>query len=205
MTGPRISLPDFDDLNAAQRRVYEDVVRGPRGRVSGPLRAVIHSPDLADRWQRLGEFLRFDISLPHALKELAILVTARRWNAELEWTIHARAARDYGLSEGVIEAIRRGEPPDFADAEQADVYAFARELQLHGRVADDSYAAILSRWGETGVVELTALVGYYTMVAMTLNAHRIPLPGDSRPELLPEGGPEPWQLSDIPAASPEPT
>src|SRR5690606_25587473 len=117
-----------------------------------------------------------------------------------EWVVHAEAAARAGLSPQVIAAIRDGDPPAFSDPDEAEVYAFARELQLSGRVSDPVYDAVRTRWQERGVVELTALVGYYTMVAMTLNAHRIPLPDGMAPDLYPDGEPAAAALSTLPAA-----
>lgn len=172
----RISLPGPEDMTPEQRSVYDKVVNGPRGTMVGPLRAVIHSPDLANRWQLLGEFCRYRTSLPEPLTELAILVTARHWNSELEWTIHRGIAERAGLDPDIIDTIRACKTPTFADVAQSEVYAFAHELQTTGRVSDDNYAPIMARWGECGVVELTAVIGYYTMVAMMLNTHHVPLP-----------------------------
>lgn len=90
--------------------------------------------------------------------------------------MHARAAAEAGLPADAIEAIRRGEPPEFAEEQDALVYEFARQLQQTGRVPLATYRAVEERWGAKGVVELTAVIGYYTMVSMTLNAHEIPLP-----------------------------
>jgi 4-carboxymuconolactone decarboxylase len=168
-------------MTPEQRRVYDAVVAGPRGQVIGPLRAVIHSPDLAERWSRLGEFLRFGTCLPPRLNELAIIVTGRRWSSQIEWWVHARAAAAAGLSEALIENIRAGEPPVFDDADDAAIYEYSRQLQVNGQVDEAAYEAVVQRWGARGVVELTAVVGYYTMVSMTLNAHGIPLPDGVAP------------------------
>ena len=198
VSAARISLPDPEAMSPEQRAVFDAVVSGPRGAVIGPLRAAIHNPELADRWQKLGETLRYRLTLPKRLGELAILVTARRWNAELEWVVHAEAALKAGLAPAVVEAILAGRPPKFSDPDEADIYAFARDLQMSGRVGDPAYGAVRTRWGERGVVELTALVGYYTMVAMTLNAHRIPLPDGLEPAIYPDGEPAgAAALSDI--------
>ena len=186
----RISLPAPDEMTAEQRRVHDAIVAGPRGTVIGPLRAVIHNPRLAERWSALGEVLRFGTSLPKRLNELAIIVTGRRWTSQIEWWVHARAAAEAGLPEAAIEAIRMGEPPEFDEPDEALVYEFARQLQQSGRVPFEIYRAAEARWGAAGVVELTAVVGYYTMVSMTLNAHEIPLP---------DGVAEP--LSPLPAAA----
>jgi 4-carboxymuconolactone decarboxylase len=186
----RIPLPSPDEMTPEQRRVHDAIVAGPRGTVIGPLRAVIHSPALAERWSALGEAVRFGTSLPKRLNELAIIVTGRRWTSQVEWWVHARAAAAAGLPEAAIEAIRVGEAPEFNEPDDALVYEFARQLQQSGRVPLDTYRASEARWGAKGVVELAAVVGYYTMVSMALNAHEIPLP---------EGVAEP--LSPLPAAA----
>jgi 4-carboxymuconolactone decarboxylase len=182
----RIPLPaQREDLtDDAQRAVWDSVVAGPRGRVVGPLRAAIHAPDLARAWSSLGESLRFGTSLGKRLSELAIIVTGRRWSAQVEWFIHAQAAADAGLEPPIIDAIRDGRPPRFAQSDDALVYDYARLLLCHGAVPADLHARVTQRFGVKGVVELTALVGYYSMVAMTLNAHGIPLPDDAAPPLV---------------------
>ena len=180
----RISLPGRDSLDEAQRKVWDGVVSGPRGEVIGPLRAAIHNAELAARWSALGETLRFSTSLPKRLSELAICVTGRRWSAQVEWFVHARVAAEAGIAPEVLEAIRDGKAPSFADAGEALVSEVARTLQQDGRVPDTIYAAAQESFGTKGVVELTALVGYYTMVSMTLNAHHIPLPGGAAEPLV---------------------
>ncbi|WP_269584076.1 carboxymuconolactone decarboxylase family protein [Roseibium sp. Sym1] len=194
----RIPLPGPDTWSDAQRAVMEAVRNGPRGEVVGPIRAAIHNADLADRWQRLGAVLRYETVFPPALSELAILVTARRWNSELEWTIHADIARKSGLSEAVVGAIRDGQMPAFDDPAQEEVYRYTCELQSTGQVSDKCYAPIVDRWGPKGVVELTAICGYYVLVAMTLNAHRIPLPPGRSPELFREGTRPATELHEFP-------
>ncbi|MBB5695351.1 carboxymuconolactone decarboxylase family protein [Muricoccus pecuniae] len=185
----RIPLPSPAEMSPEQRRVHDAVVSGPRGQMIGPLRAVIHSPDLAARWSALGEFLRYGTCLPRRLNELAIVVTGRRWSSQVEWWVHARAAAEAGIPQAAIDAIHRGAAPAFDEAEDALVYEFARELQLSGGVPRPVYDAVRERWGERGVVELTAVIGYYTMVSMTLNAHEIPLPDGVAPVLAaPESG-----------------
>ena len=181
----RIPLFSPESMTDEQERVYRAVVDGPRGTVVGPLRAALHRPELADRWQRFGEILRFGTTLPARLTELAIVVTARRWNSQLEWHIHAGAGLRAGLSQDVLDAIKVGAEPIFGDAEEADIYEFARQLQQTGNVAEEVYQRIMQRWGKVGVVELAAVIGYYTLVSMTLNVHEIPLPDDVAPPLDP--------------------
>jgi len=194
---PRIPLPSSrDDLTEdAQREVWDRVVSGPRGRVVGPLRAAIHAPELARAWSALGESLRFGTSLGKRLSELAIIVTGRRWSAQVEWTVHAQAAADAGVEPAIIAAIRDGAPPRFAQPDDALVYDYTRLLLRDGTVPAALHAQVTQRFGVKGVVELTALVGYYTMVSMTLNAHGIPLPeGETEPLAAPARG-----LFELPA------
>lgn len=172
----RIPLPSVETMSAEQRAVYEEIVAGPRGSVVGPLRAALHSPDLARRWQLFGEALRYSDALPGRLRELAIIATGRRWNAQLEFHVHAGVARAEGLADAVIDAVRQGLSPMFSRDDEHCAYEFARGLLCAGRVPPRLYAEAVDRWGVVAVVELTALVGYYSMVAMTLNAHEIELP-----------------------------
>lgn len=193
----RISFPTPETMSAEQRDVFDHIVSGPRGELVGPLRAALHNPELANRWQQFGRVLRFETTLPTRLNELAILVTARRWNAPLEWAIHERDGARAGLSAACMEAIRVGQAPDFAGDEEAlEVYRYARELVMRGTVTQSVYHAVQKRWDEVGVVELTAVIGYYSMVAMTLNAHHIPLPEGVEAN-LPTDGDWLFELPDI--------
>lgn len=181
----RIPLFPLERMTEEQQRVYDAVVSGPRGVVVGPLRAALHRPELADKWQQFGEILRYRTSLPPRLSELAILVTARHWTSQLEWQQHAPAALKGGLAPAVIDAIREGRRPVFAQSDEETVYDYCLELHENRTVAEQSYRRAHELLGTVGLVELTALVGYYTMVAMTLIAHEVPLPAGATPELPP--------------------
>lgn len=197
--GPRISLPDAAGMTPEQRRVRDGIISGRRGELVGPLRAALHNPELAERWSRFGEILRFGTRLPPRLCELAVLMTARVWNSELEWGVHRRAAEAAGLEGAIIDAVRDGLAPDLDDPADREIYAFVREALIGGDTSDATYRAVLARWGEGGVVELAALVGYYCMVAMTLNLHRIPLPAGLGAELVAGRVERPGRLSGLPA------
>ena len=172
-------------MTPAQLRVYQEVLAGPRGRIVGVLRAAMHSPELADLWQQFGAFLRYKTTVRPRLSELAILATARRWTSQVEWHVHADCARDAGLPEPIIDAIRNATSPEFDDPDEANVYEFARFLQETGQVPLPIYQQARAHLGDTGVVELTAIVGYYTLVSMTLNAHEISLVNGAPPPLDP--------------------
>lgn len=182
---PRIPLFPLETMTDEQKRVYDGVVRGPRGVVVGPLRAALHRPDLAERWSQFGEILRYRTSLPPRLSELAVIVTARHWSAQVEWQQHSAAALKGGLAPEIVEAIRVGRRPAFSAADEEAVYDFCIELHEGKFVSDETYRRAHERFGDVGMVELTALIGYYTMVAMTLNAHQVPLPEGVEPALPP--------------------
>ena len=178
---PRIDLPAPDRMDPEQRRVHDQIVSGRRGRIQGPLRAALHNPELAERWSALGELLRYRTSLPPRLSELAILVTGRACQSPFEWHAHRLEGEKAGIEPHVIEALLAQREPAGLAGDDALVVRFASELNRSNSVSDATYGAALARFGTRTVVELTALVGYYTMVAMTLNAHEIPLPEGAEP------------------------
>ena len=175
---PRIAFPTPETMDAEQWRVYDKVVSGRRGKIVGPLRAALHSPELADRWQALGEFLRYNTSLSPRLSELAILVTGRACNSPFEWYAHHAEALKAGIEQTIIDdSLAQRMPSGLSEGEMI-IVQYASELNRSNSVSDSTYAAALAHFGARTVVELTALVGYYTMVVMTLNAHEIRLPDD---------------------------
>ena len=173
---PRITLPSPDQMNPEQRRVHDKIVSGRRGKIQGPLRAALHNAELAERWSALGELLRYSTLLSPRQSELAILVTGRACQSPFEWYAHRVEAEKVGIEPSLIEALLAQRWPEGLSADDAAVLRFADELNRFRSVSDTTYQDALARFGERTVVELTALVGYYTMVAMTLNAHEIPLP-----------------------------
>ena len=172
----RITLPTPESMNPEQRRVHDKVVSGPRGRVEGPLRAALHNAELADRWQALGELLRYRTSLSPRQSELAILVTGRACQSPFEWFAHRRESERIGIETATIDALLSQQLPTGLSDDDSALLRYVTELNHTNSVSDATYADALARFGELKLVELTALVGYYTMVAMTLNAHEIPLP-----------------------------
>ncbi len=178
---PRITLPTPETMDAAQRQVYDKIISGRRGKIQGPLRAALHNAELADRWQALGELLRYNTTLTARQSELAILVTGRACRSPFEWYAHRLEAERIGLAPQVIEAILADSVPAGLVVEEAVVVQVATELNRFNSITDPTYATALASLGERKMVELTALVGYYTMVAMTLNAHEIPLPQGVQP------------------------
>lgn len=172
----RLSPLDDADLDDEQRRVMRAIVDGPRGAVVGPYDAWLRRPQLADRARAVGDYVRFESSLPRELAELAILVTARRWRAQFEFWAHAPYAREAGIGDDVIEAIRTGAAPPFAEESHRVVYDLVTEYFRTNRVSDATYGRARDLLGEGNLVDLVGVVGYYALVSMTLNVFEVPLP-----------------------------
>jgi 4-carboxymuconolactone decarboxylase len=168
-------------MTPEQRRAYEGIISGPRGGMAGPFKALLRSPDLADRVQRVGEYVRFKSSIPAHLNELAILVTARRWSAQFEWWAHRRLAMQAGLKPAIADAIAAGRRPEGMDADEAAVHDFAHALVHSGHPEDAHFAALRERFGEQGVIDVIGACGYYTLVSFVLNVDRVALPEGAEP------------------------
>ena len=165
-------------MSAAQRTVHDSIASGPRGGVRGPFVALLHNPALAQPVQALGEHLRFHTHLSGALLELAILVVGRHWNCEYEWYAHEKLARKAGLDGAIIDAIAAGHRPERMATQEALIYAFCDETLRLGQPADATYDAASAAFGRDGVLDIIALCGYYTLLAMVLNTARPPVPAD---------------------------
>jgi 4-carboxymuconolactone decarboxylase len=173
---PRLTVADPDHLAPDQRRVWDLIAQGPRGRVEGPLRVWVKRPELAERAQALGAYCRFGSSLPPRLSELAILVTGAYWQASFEWHSHEPLALKAGLAPEIAESIRMGREPQFDREDESALYAFATELIRARRVTDATYDRATSSLGEAGVIDLVGILGYYALVSMSLNAFEVGLP-----------------------------
>jgi 4-carboxymuconolactone decarboxylase len=184
----RLPYLRHDDLDARGQEVWDGVVgsRGgelvnEEGGLIGPFNAFVHAPGVGRHLSALGGRLRFRTSIERRLSELAIITVGAAWKAEFEWWAHARMAREHGVPDGVVAAIGRGEDPPFVADDERTVYAVARELTDSGQVSQHSYEAARDLLGETGVVELVSLCGYYTLISYLLNAFTVPIPPGAQP------------------------
>jgi 4-carboxymuconolactone decarboxylase len=170
-------LPMPATLTPQQQAAVDGIVAGPRGALIGPFVPLLRSPELMTRLQLVGEHLRFGSTLPAKLREIAILVVARQWDQGFEWGHHAPLAREAGVDEQVITAIGLGHAPP-TDDDARVVWRLVTDLIDDRRVGDATFESASRLLGDTGVVELVALIGYYTTLAMTMNAARTPIPVD---------------------------
>jgi 4-carboxymuconolactone decarboxylase len=183
---PAPRLPRLDDaaLTPRQRALREAIQSGPRGKLTldGPFAAYLHAPDYGDLAQALGAHCRYRTSVPPRLSEFAILVTARHWRAQYEWHAHASIAAAAGVLPQTIRDLRAGRRPRKAPADELAVYDFVTELYRTRRVEEPTYRRLHRLLGDAGMVEFVGILGYYALVAMTLNVFRLDVPpGAERP------------------------
>ncbi len=184
MAKERLRPLSHDEMTDEQRRVADAVLTGPRRGRSGPFPALLRKPKLAESARMLSNRVRYDNVLPPPLRELAIIIVARHWDAHYAWYAHSSIALDEGLGPQIVDAIAQGEEPDGLSIDEKIVYDFSRELLEKNDLSDATFEAALARFGEPGVVDLTATIGFYCFVAVTLNMLREEVPDDG--ERLPD-------------------
>ena len=164
------------EMTPAQRRVHDLIVAGRRGRFGGPFQLLIRAPQVCEHASQLGEHLRWGTSLPDRLSELAIITTARFWRAQYEWYAHAPLAEKAGVAHAAVEAIRHGDAPSFTKTDEALVHRICTELFTTQRLSDASFADATETLGEQGLVEIIAIVSYYTLIGNILNVFEVAVP-----------------------------
>lgn len=182
MTTERFSPLTDRAMTPEQKRVAARIASGPRGTWQrGPFKALLRSPEIADRIQHVGAFVRFESSIEPRLNELAIIICARRWTAQYEWYAHRQLALEAGLRPAIANSIAEGRRPADMMEDEAVIYDFAHQLVHEGQVSDPVFDAAKERFGERGVVELVGALGYYTTVSFILNVDRVALPEGAEP------------------------
>ena len=179
---PRIAP---ERMTEEQKAVATAITAGPRGEVRGPFIALMRSPGLAGPLQQVGEYLRWRCPLDRRIAEMATLMAARHWTQQYEWNAHYTHAMNAGLSPAIAEAIAEGRRPQGMAQDEEILHDLLTEA-LHNRgLCDATYARALAQFGEQGIVELLAIAGYYSMLALILNVARTPLPAGKEPQLPP--------------------
>ena len=190
----RFPVPAAEQLTPEQTKYVQGLLTGPRGQNStgpeavktmlerGPFNAWMRSPVLGDRLQKVGEYIRYETSLPLRLNEFAILITARHWTSQYEWFAHLPLALKAGLDPKVAAELAENRRPSGMKEDEAAVYDFCTQLHRNKNVSDETFARVVKLFGEKGAMDLIGVSGYYTAVSMTLNVANIPLPeGETLP------------------------
>jgi 4-carboxymuconolactone decarboxylase len=161
-----------EKLTAEQQQAAEAFMAGRGYGVLGPFAVMLRSPEVMLRAKAMGDYLRFRNVLPKRVSEMAILLTAREWTQQFEWSYHYPLAMDAGLAASVADAIGEGRRPDSLGADEAVAYDFCVELHRHKRVSDATYGRAVAAFGEQGVIDLIGVIGYYSLLAMVMNVAR---------------------------------
>jgi 4-carboxymuconolactone decarboxylase len=176
----------MEGVTPEQQALVKAISAGPRGSFSnsGPFAVYLHAPAFGQLAQQLGGHLRYNTSVPPRLSEFAILCSAHQWKAQYEWAAHAPLAAKQGVKPATIRDLKAGRAPKSAPRDEMAIHAFVKELYARRRVSDATYRRAHRLLGDAGMVELVGILGYYVMVAMTLNVFRMPVP---------EGTPAPFR------------
>jgi 4-carboxymuconolactone decarboxylase len=193
----RMPVLTQDQLTPDQAKLVKALLAGPRGgggevtpavvanlMANGPFNAWARSPDLGDRLQKVGEYIRYGTSIPLRLNEFAILITARHWTSQYEWYAHLPLGLKAGLDPRIAAELAQNQRPVNMKEDEAAVYEFCTELHRNKNVSDATYAKAMALFGEKGVMDLIGVSGYYTAVSMTLNVAQVKLP-PGQPDPLP--------------------
>lgn len=185
--GPPTRLPPLkleDTAAGEQRALAERMLKQTRSGLTGPFNAMLRSPEMSQSLMDLYLYFRYKTTLPRALVEFAILITAREWSTPFEWYMHYPIGRTEGLSADMLAGLRDGKQPVPMKADEAAVYAFSTELLRAHHVSDSTYAKTLAALGEKNLVDLTGLLSTYAGYAAFLNVNDAPLPPGSGPQYL---------------------
>ena len=155
-----------------------DAIAASRGRVSGPFSVLLNSPESAGRTANLGSYIRFESTLAPAERELAIITTSREFDCGYEWSAHATLAKEAGVRDEAIDVVANKGDLSELTTDEALIVRYGRELFRDHRISDETFSAARHRFGDQGITELTATMGYYGMLACALNAFEVePQPG----------------------------
>jgi hypothetical protein len=175
-------LPDINEttLSPDERRVHDEITR-VRGQVRGPFAVWLRNPELAEYTLKLQDLFASRVKLERRLVQLMILVSARLATAQFAWFVHEPHALKFGVAPDIVEAIRERRTPNFTREDERLVYDITLELNSTRSLSEATYGRGITMFGEQALVELVSAVGFYVMVAMTLNAFEVPVPGDRKP------------------------
>jgi 4-carboxymuconolactone decarboxylase len=161
-----------DRMTKEQRLAAEEFKAGRGYDLLGPFAVMLRSPEVMLRAKAMGDYLRFRNVLPKRVSEMVILMTARQWTQEFEWSHHYTYALEAELSPSIVAAIADGRRPEAMAEDEAAAYDFASELQRRKSVSDTTYARARACYGEPGVIDLIGIIGYYSLLAMMMNVAR---------------------------------
>ena len=178
--GERLPTIPPAQYTAEQKQAAADFEAARKVPVFGPFEPLMHSPQVMSQARAMGDYLRYKSAIGNTLSELAILVTAREWTQDYEWSVHYPIALKAGIKPEIADALAEGRRPASMNPDEEIVYDYAKELLRDKQVANATFERAKLRFGARGVVDLTGIVGYYTFLAMQLNAAQYQAPKDAK-------------------------
>lgn len=177
----RLDVTPIDEMTPRQRELADRII-AKRGKIGGPFKVWLHSPELCDRVEALGAFVRFDCSMPERIREYALLVAARHFDAQFSWNAHVDKAIATGVPAEAIAALATWSEPDFGDdVELQTFHDFAVELLTTHFVSDETYARLTAVFTDQQLVDAIGLLGNFTLLSMCLNTFQVDLQKDRVP------------------------
>lgn len=166
-------------MDEAQKAAAAELTAGPRGGVKGPFIPMLRSPELMNRLQKVGEYLRFQSALEARINEFVMLITSREWTQQFEWFVHTPLALKAGIRPEIIDALAEGRRPSGMAEDEEIAYEVCDELfRTHG-VCETTYRRAIAKFGERGVIDMIGLVGYFSTVSMIMNVAHTPPQADT--------------------------
>jgi 4-carboxymuconolactone decarboxylase len=180
-------MPPLDPatMDEAQKKAADALAAGPRGGVKGPFIPLLRSPELMERLQKVGEYLRFNSALEARISEFLMCVVSRHWTQQFEWFVHVPLALKAGIKQETLSSLAQGRHPTGMAQDEAIAYDFCEELERTKGVSDATYQRAVEAFGEHGVIDMLGLVGYFTTVSMVMNVAHTPPPEDPSVTALP--------------------
>jgi 4-carboxymuconolactone decarboxylase len=168
-----------EEMDETQKAVAAEITAGPRGGVKGPFIPLMRSPELMNRLQKVGEYLRFQSALENRINEFVMLITSRHWTQQFEWFVHGPLALKAGIRQQLVDALAEGRRPAGMAEDEEIAYDVCDELFRNHGVCETTYRRATARFGERGVIDMVGLVGYFSTVSMIMNVAHTPPQSDA--------------------------
>ena len=180
----RLAPLSYESMSSDQKHLHDEILSGPRSQIAGPMHTWFLNPSYGSLIQKVGAFCRYGTSLSPRLSELAIIVVARHWNADVEWCTHSKIALEKGLALTTINSIEDNQPPLFKHKDEELIYNITKSILEAKGLTDKLFKRAQDKLGDKMLLELTAIIGYYCNIAIQLNVFQIPTEGGSTIKVL---------------------
>ena len=170
----RLPKLKYEDMDSEQKNLHDEILAGPRTQIAGPMHAWFLNPPYGSLIEKVGAFCRYETSLAPRLSELAIIIVARHWSADVEWFAHTEIALNKGISQETIDAIKKNKYPQFEETDEALIFDITKSILNNKGLTDELFKTAVDKIGKKSLLDLTAIIGYYCNIAIQLNVFEIP-------------------------------